>query len=248
MTGSYLLARPTLILPMNKSMTAEMDGPLLTLSSRCRMRIHMFKNSRNSSLLVILQNVNTGKRYELSEIGAYGYRWSYYSFSLGYYPTGVYKVIFTATLRMTLDSFSIPYIALDDISFSSQCTLYKGPIMLPTLPNHSPITTPLPDNCTTISCTNSNGTKICLMANQFCDFFPDCKDETDEINCGNCKFDDEKMCGWKTVNSVQNWIVLKPASSSPNNMPRFDGDGNASGGYLTIRSFINFNNLFMGKH
>src|SRR5699024_1827777 len=76
--------------------------------------------------------------------------------------SSVYRVIFSSTLNATRNQFVNPYIALDDISFTSQCAVQSGPVVLPTLPNHSTQTTPKPDSCPTISCITPNRTKICL--------------------------------------------------------------------------------------
>lgn len=244
--GSFLFARPLIISGTSKVVVAEMDSPQFTANSRCQLRFYMFKNSPNSTLMVVLQNLFTGKKYELQEIGSYNYKWVRYSAGLDGYPSGVYRVVFTATLNATKDSFSIPYIAIDDISFSPQCTLQAN-VVMPTQADHSPMTTPPSDNCATISCLDAKGKSVCLNANQFCDYVSDCKDGTDEQNCGDCKFDDGRMCDWKTFVSRQNWVVLRPASSSPEALPKVDADGKSFGGYLTIRSDIIMSNTFMSK-
>lgn len=208
------------------------------VDANCIIRYFVFKNSPQGRLLVILENMNTGKRDELNEIGGFSAKWVRYSNRLSGYPRGfTYRIIFTATLTANSTNFVDPYVALDDISFSKECTITTGPIVVPTLPNHSPMTTPPPNNCPTISCLDSTGKQICLRANQFCDFVTDCKDGTDELNCGNCNFENG-LCGWRPMNSRANWVIQKPASSAPVGLPKQDADNNGQGGYLTVRSIL----------
>jgi len=131
----------------------------------------MFKNSMASNLLVILQNLNTGAKTLLSDLSTFNYKWVRYSRRLDMIASSatayLYRIIFSATLNATAGAFVDPYIALDDLSFSSQCTIRPGPV--PTVPSQ---TGPPPsDNCTTITCiqiSNPLGVPICLNANMFC--------------------------------------------------------------------------------
>lgn len=65
-----------------------------------------------------MQEVFTGQKYELKEIGDFDNHWVTYSAKLYKHSTdssALYRVILTATLRASQDSFVQPYLAVDDI-------------------------------------------------------------------------------------------------------------------------------------
>jgi len=45
------------------------------------------------------------------------------------------------------------------------------------------------------------------------------------------------MCGWKNyVSPRANWQVVKPASSSVGQLPKYDADSQATGAYASVNS------------
>jgi len=66
------------------------------------------------------------------------------------------------------------------------------------------------------------------------DFVHDCQDGTDEVHCGECDFNHGSLCGWSTVGTADKWVIINPASISPDSMPKVDGEGKAEGGFVTI--------------
>lgn len=119
-TGWFLFANAqSTSSAQNVSVVAEIDSPPFSASSSsCYMNFYMYKNSKDSSLLVVLQNIYTGKRVELREIGSSAYKWTQYSISVPPYlqiSSTLYRVILTATLNALQSEFAQPYIAIDDI-------------------------------------------------------------------------------------------------------------------------------------
>lgn len=120
-SGSYLYARAYAYDNENVSVIAEIDSPPFTItSSACKIHYFVYKNSRESTLLAVLQNIYTGKKYQLEEIGTYDYKWvrhfaTLYSRDSSASSLDMYRVIFTATLNASSRSFSQPYVAIDDI-------------------------------------------------------------------------------------------------------------------------------------
>ena len=49
-----------------------------------------------------------------------------------------------------------------------------------------------------VGCRNQH---VCIEEDKVCDFYPDCSDQSDEIDCGDCDFQ-ERFCGWQ---SDGNW-------------------------------------------
>ena len=86
-------------------------------------------------------------------------------------PNALFRVLFTATLNTTSNQFVTPYIAIDDISFTPECNIQTGPVVMPTLPNHSTMTTPKPNNCPGLSCISPHGHTICLSASDVSTIF-----------------------------------------------------------------------------
>src|SRR5699024_7516613 len=149
--------------------------------------------------LVISQNILTNEKKVLREIVQVGHEFARQS--IQFETNGYYQVILTASLNVTANMFVVPYLAIDDINFTPACTLVNQVPTNVTLPNGGKITTVKPNSCPTISCVTTNSTQICLNANQICDFITDCRDGSDEKNCGDCDFDHGDMCAWQKLQS-----------------------------------------------
>lgn len=244
--GSYLYAGAKHIAnkigPKPTQIIAEIDSPPFVSTSKggCAIRFYMMVNSYNASVTLELLDVSNGTRTLLMNYGRYVTD-RYWRFSQSITPeslTTVYKVVITATMTASSSDYVMPYVALDDISFTRDCSIVSsGPTMV-TLPNHRPVTTRRPDSCPIMSCLTANSTKICLTAGQLCDFVVDCKDGSDERNCGDCDFDDGKTCGWTNGGGDNRnlWKVIQPASRAPDHLPKVDASGNANGGFEAIYS------------
>lgn len=94
-----------------------------------------------------------------------------------------FSVVFTGRVKNVPTSNMRTYLALDDISFTSNCNIETSPP-----PTHA--TTPSTTSTTPHSgCGDgrfqcANDTKTCLLLSQVCDFISQCADNSDEKNCG----------------------------------------------------------------
>ena len=198
---------------------------------------YYFKNSQNGALTVILQDMDKpDDRIILNEYTGLAYDWTkatpnFFKATEGH----TYKMILSSSMQYS--SYPNPYIAIDDISFTKQCALWSdGPIpTLETLPGGMTQTF-APDDCSTVRCKNNESQSICLTVDQMCNFVKDCADGSDEKNCGDCNFDDGTLCEWSSSSSRKHWKNQMPASVSPGNAPKVDGNQLAIGGYAAIYS------------
>ncbi|XP_077471884.1 MAM and LDL-receptor class A domain-containing protein 1 isoform X3 [Stigmatopora argus] len=104
------------------------------------------------------------------------------------------------------------HVALDDVSFSKECTF--DPDNSP-LPDSAPPTTPPPNPCkeTEFFCWRSEGSK-CILSNLTCNYQPDCPQEEDEDDCGPCSFE-RNQCGWTDPSQAQSrWRRRKAGASA----------------------------------
>lgn len=114
--GSFLYARARTLGRNNVSVLAQIDSPPFTPANRdCWITFFVYKNTPGSRLLAVLQDVHTGQRYELAEIGFSSYKWVRYSYRVYASSSSLYRAIFTATLNASQADFSQPYLAIDDI-------------------------------------------------------------------------------------------------------------------------------------
>jgi hypothetical protein len=127
----------------------------------------------------------------------------------------------------------VSYIALDDISFSTDCRPPTIPVTgtVPTVP-----TTKKPFVCPQNQVACRTGNK-CIPTNQWCDFTQDCSDNSDEAHCGTCDFKAGNLCDWTNQDNQQHseWSVIK--SGSPDlvqkSIPKTNSKG-VPGGYFAI--------------
>eukprot|EP00795_Rhopilema_esculentum_P012712 gene12712-3431_t len=99
-------------------------------------------------------------------------------------------------------------IAIDDVSFYGCIPSFRP------LPTPAPSTTPKP---TTTPCASNQfycpGDATCIEAKKRCDYNADCKDGSDEANCGNCNFEKDS-CGYKDSSTGKvMWGRASPALS-----------------------------------
>lgn len=223
---------------------AEISSPSLYAGKGCQIGFYLFKNTPHNSLVVSLTNLNTGAKKLRRNIVYQSNNWVMYPISLDLFDP---SVPITVTLSSPLadatdDAFASPYIAIDDIFFTSECTILDQMPTLPTLPNHSLQPTQRPNGCLTYSCIGKNGTQLCLPPSSFCDFIEQCKEGEDEKNCFGCTFEYGHMCHWISQvngngdNSQQAWSVIRPAGQSEKTLPKVDADGNRSGAYIAIKA------------
>lgn len=169
--GHYLFAKDFYRSGNTVPIIAEIDSPPITPNAFCQLRFYMFANSENVRLQVISLNLQTNERRQLEEIVNSDYQFSYHFINIppSVSPSG-FKIILTASFRVNLNMYSDPWIAIDDISLSNQCTIKQS---TPT----SNGTTLKPDNsCPTIACTGVKSTAlVCLKPSQMCDFIKDCQ-------------------------------------------------------------------------
>ena len=82
---------------------------------------------------------------------------------------------------------------LDDTSFTPGCL----PQTIATLPPFVYSTTQSPSCSATFSPCLQN-TSQCIPADQFCNFKPECTDQTDESSCpSTCSFEQQDLCQWR---------------------------------------------------
>lgn len=114
-------------------------------------------------------------------------------------------------------------IALDDISFSSDCV----PVNVPT-----PTPSVGPCGANKFQCTGLAGSKVCLDISKKCDFSRDCSDGSDEgtATCGYpCDFAKD-TCAWTdSVADNFDWKRHKGCTGSISTGPCTDADNNKQG-------------------
>ena len=70
-----------------------------------------------------------------------------------------------------------------------------------------------------------------IEPNLVCDFKIDCKNGQDEINCGNCDFEDASLCGWTDKSGgIYKWTRIRNGTIADSTGPSFDHTfGNQTG-------------------
>ncbi|XP_070566222.1 MAM and LDL-receptor class A domain-containing protein 1-like [Ptychodera flava] len=116
-------------------------------------------------------------------------------------PSDNFQVIIEAVRGTRSDS----QIAVDDISFSSDCKLYTG--QLPEGTTSVPTTPYNPCGQGYWACANGD----CIDSSYYCDWNVDCTDGSDEAYCGPCDFETDQ-CGYTDDSSGKYQWLLKQGS------------------------------------
>nr|XP_006821080.1 PREDICTED: apical endosomal glycoprotein-like [Saccoglossus kowalevskii] len=138
-----------------------------------------------------------------------------------------------ADFKIVLEGMTGSYftgdIAIDDVSFSSEC-ISGGSIPGEVTTTDTPLPTCVEDE-RMLACQDGSG---CFYTWQRCNFYPECTDESDEKNCGkSCNFE-SGLCGW--INSLSDqfdWTLEQGSTPSIKTGPTSDHTfGNEQGHYM----------------
>ncbi|XP_077978864.1 MAM and LDL-receptor class A domain-containing protein 1-like [Glandiceps talaboti] len=100
-------------------------------------------------------------------------------------PSDNFQIVIEA-IRGTSASSDV---AIDDISYTSDCQVYSGQLPIGTTP--APTTRANPCGSDYWTCADGS----CINAEQFCNWNINCPDGSDEANCGSCDFETDQ-CGY----------------------------------------------------
>ncbi|GFN85250.1 MAM and LDL-receptor class a domain-containing protein 2-like [Plakobranchus ocellatus] len=100
-------------------------------------------------------------------------------------------------------------IGIDDIVLSPGCVISSSDTTFPTQAPTTVSTTPSP--CGNPNLWQCDDKKTCIPKTQLCDFMYQCRDNSDENNCGACDFEGS-TCGW--VDASTNKYVWQRANTS----------------------------------
>ncbi|XP_030849653.1 MAM and LDL-receptor class A domain-containing protein 2 [Strongylocentrotus purpuratus] len=125
-------------------------------------------------------------------------------------------------------------IAIDDTSFSSACQFSSNPLPDVTTPAPTVPLTTLPA-CDPNSYQCKNGS--CIDKNLRCDGTPDCPENEDEMNCGDCDFE-SGTCDWSSFdNGLYVWHRTAAQDAPSGRAPSVDHTlGSAAGSFVFVDS------------
>ena len=192
----------------------------------CQFRFFYFMYGRTvDNLTVYYRNQINGPLFKV--LSVHGNVGAYYARQIvNIRSSAPFQVVVEATAGASY----LSDIAIDDVSFSSDCHPYSG-----NLPMGTPATT-VPTTLGPCKGGHQCGDMSCVAPYQVCDFIPQCSDRSDEAACGQCNFE-QSSCGWSPVQGGR-YIWKRHNSSTPTsfNTPTSDHTyGNTQvGNYMFI--------------
>ncbi|RWS24974.1 Apical endosomal glycoprotein-like protein [Leptotrombidium deliense] len=116
------------------------------------------------------------------------------------------------------------YIAIDDVSFTPEC-----------FGDETNVITTTTEKIIDLNCVRTCDNNKCLNDSQICNFVNDCNDKSDELDCGDCKFEN-KMCEWQNEGDDE-WILVNSLNFTENNLiPNEDATGSKLGSFVVLQS------------
>ncbi|CAN8002193.1 unnamed protein product, partial [Ixodes hexagonus] len=227
--GWYLSLRP-----MHVKVQAEIAGPILQTNGTCAITFfYTIYKGAPSTLILGVRYTSGGPLKRIWSRNIPSFSFDFQEKFVIFYEKVPFQVFFKGIHEATDET---PYIAIDDVSFSSGCIPYHG--TLPVAP-----TTPTPTKPPTcpdgqFTCLTS---RQCIPQTQVCDFKKHCPDGSDENNCGACDFSTD-LCGLTTNNPDAKFTWKRTSAadvrkntSSSSSLPRTDSANDPSGFYVSLK-------------
>ncbi|CAF3769976.1 unnamed protein product, partial [Adineta steineri] len=207
---------------------ARLRSSRLIPTDGCKVRFYYYMNSATTAgeLSLYIRNQSAGlQTYLWSSSKVLGHHWERQEVLI---PTGSIPTGSLIELLIEVKSSGVGgggFIALDDISFSSQCNNSNGYLPYGTTPK--PIGTSTRPSCP-YQC--KDGT--CIAQDKRCNFIPDCSQGEDEVDCGQCDFE-TSACGWQDE-STGYYMWARRNASSVSLMPGDLTTNKTSGFVMTV--------------
>lgn len=212
--------------PGQKARLASQFFQAVPNSPYCTMRIYYFMFGKDvSSLSIYTRSVINGvQTLRFKRTGNIGEYWERREISVSS------SVPFQFIIEATVGQSYLSDIAIDDVSFTTNCRPYLGTVS--TVPPGS-VTTIAPINTCgagKFQCTN----KKCIDATLKCDFINHCGDNSDEVMCQQCDFQ-LSLCGWVDKSSGRyQWDRHNGSTSHSGPKTDHNNDKSQVGNYMYV--------------
>ncbi|XP_076347182.1 MAM and LDL-receptor class A domain-containing protein 1-like [Tachypleus tridentatus] len=229
--GGFLILEPD----MNTNKIAKLAGPVFQPTENCKINFYYdVRGDIPIELRIKTRNFKDGQEKDVWVTKKGNEAYYFLREGVLFKERQNFQVIIEGIVG-ALKKGGKKYVAVDDISFSSDCIPELSP--LPTAP--PPTLPPLPEGCTVedfLCKTNDQ----CVPQNQVCDFDHQCADGSDESECGECDFVNT-MCGWTNVGTgIYRWDPVKASSfarfQEETTIPSVDSHGDPEGWFLVLDS------------
>ncbi len=206
---------------------ARLVSPVFKTSSRCEFRlfVYVWAKSDVGSFSIFSRTIVNGEEKRLYST----------KIRIGeYWDRVVLNITETAPFQVVVEGIAssdfYQVLAFDDTSFDKGCILDMNGTIPTVYSTTTTTTTVNPCGEGKFFQCASNGQ--CIAAEKVCDFISDCSDSSDEMDCGNCNFEDS-LCGWRDESDYDlSWIRQTGPSNNPSG-PQIDHTlQNNTGSYL----------------
>nr|XP_037284195.1 MAM and LDL-receptor class A domain-containing protein 2-like [Rhipicephalus microplus] len=186
-----------------------------TTTQKCRLR-YWYVVSGNAILMINLLDIQSNELHNIKELRANNTTHGWHKVDAALSCTNDFQVV--------LDGWPEGSIAIDDVSFTTDCLISQSSLV----PTISPGNTC--NSETEFTCKDNS----CVLKELFCDFKSDCPFGSDEAQCpSSCTFEQDE-CGWGSPN-LPNRVVWRSftameATERIKNSPDSDVTKNSSSG------------------